>query len=168
MSRPECTAMAEEIRELRRQRSYWVGRLQSATTAEERDGIIATIDGLDNSLQLKEEELFKTGCYLGSGPPVIAKLLEIVHLELTQSTQYYSADGTGAGRDNGVPLVEGKPLLVRVYLRSLLSYGEWVRGIARVGLQPIYAQVRHLAARGRSNAGPQPRSIGYVTPALSH
>src|SRR5262245_48840477 len=116
MSRPECRGMAAEMRELERQRRYWAGRLQSATTHDERKGILATIDGLENSIQNLEERLFEEGCYIGPVPPVVAQMLEIVHIELTQSIQYYGVAGSGAARDNSIQLIQDKPLMVRAYV----------------------------------------------------
>jgi hypothetical protein len=100
--------------------------LQSATSHEERQEILRTIGGLDDSIQLLQEELYDHGCYVS--PPVITRLVGINFLELTQSTQYNSIDGTGAGGDNTVWLIESKPLLVRAYLQSDLTEPNTVSG----------------------------------------
>ena len=70
------------------------------------------------------------GCF--EMPTTVVRLLGLDRPELTQSTQYHSNGGTGAGSDNSVFLVEGKALLVRVYLTSLLTEGKQVNGFCDV------------------------------------
>jgi hypothetical protein len=52
-------------------------------------------------------------------PPVLLAV-PITGIERTQATQYFKINGKGSGyaADNSVPLVEGKDLVLRVYVRS--------------------------------------------------
>lgn len=130
LTRPECKATYNRMKELERSRRQWADRLQYTTDYEERQNILHTIEGLDNSIQMHREELLNDGCY--DRPVVVTKVLEIPHLEHTQSTQYYSADGTGAGGDNTIWSVESKPTLVRAYFRTWLSDSNTASGVLTV------------------------------------
>jgi hypothetical protein len=162
MSRPECRHLQNEKKELERQRRIWAQRLQSATSPEEKEGILATIDGLDTSIQDREERLMEEGCYIGpGGTPVLTRVLEVVHIELTQSIQFYSADGSGAARDNSVTLIQEKPLLVRFYMKTVLSEAQWVTGYLDVfGYNPNTTKYdihrRSVNALAYSRARPSP------------
>ena len=105
LSRPECRGPYERIKELEAHRRRWVDRLQYATSYEERQEILRTIEGLDDSIQVLQEELHHQGCYVS--PPVITRLLGVDNLELTQSIQYDSADGSGGELTTSVVLRVG-------------------------------------------------------------
>jgi hypothetical protein len=83
LSRPECRALNDRLRELGNERRRWADRLASATSYEERQQILRTIEGLDDSISLVREEMYGEGCYVLS-TPFITRLLGITHLELTQ------------------------------------------------------------------------------------
>ena len=125
LSRPECRAPYERIKELEFHRRRWADRLQYASY-EERLEILHTIEGLDNRILSLQDELYDHGCYVS--PPVITRLLGVEHLELTQSIQYCALDGSGVADDNTVWLIESKPLLVRTYLRSHLADSSTIGG----------------------------------------
>jgi len=129
--RPECKRIADQIKELQREKRTWADRLRTTTDPEERDNIIHTIEGIENHIQFYDEQLMEEGCYLPP-PVVVTRLLEIVHIEQTQSTQYYSAAGTGAGPDNSVWAIQSKPMLVRVYVRCTAQSGNTVSGSLEV------------------------------------
>jgi hypothetical protein len=116
LSRPECVARYDRIKELDVERRRYAEMLASATSHEQRKQILHTIEGLDNSISILQDELYSDGCYVSTGPPI--PVLQVIGLEATQSTQYNAMDGTGAGSDNSVWLTTGKPLLIRVYLEN--------------------------------------------------
>lgn len=126
LSRPECRDRYNRIKELEVERRRYAELLASATSHERRKQILHTIEGLDNSIQLLEEELYSEGCYVSTVP--LIPLLQVIGLEATQSTQYYAVEGTGAGSDNSIWLVTGKPLLIRVYLENRLPTTSTVTG----------------------------------------
>lgn len=125
-SNPECRRLDRRRRELRADRQRWFERLRTTRDPDERDNILHTIEGLDNSLQMLEEQLHEEGCYRSPVPP--GMLLQIDGVELTQSIQYYALEGSGAGSNNAVPLVAIKPLLLRTYLRWLPKESATVDG----------------------------------------
>lgn len=130
MTRPECKDTYIRMKELQRSRRQWADRLRDTTDYEERQNILHTIEGLDNSIQMHREDLLNYACY--DRPVVVTKVLQIPHLEHTQSTQYYSAAGTGAGGDNTIWSVESKSTLVRAYFRTWLSDSNTVTGVLTV------------------------------------
>jgi hypothetical protein len=82
------------------------------------------------------------------GPPLyVLENFWIAGVELTQATQYFDAtnEGTGRRKDNSVPLVAGKDLIVRVHLRRWsFSKTQLVTGWLRfsgIGLRPLNAPV---------------------------
>lgn len=131
MSRPECRNLANQIKVLQREKRTWADLLRTTTDPEERDNIIHTIDGIENHIQFYDEQLLEEGCFLPP-PVIVTRLLEVVHIEQTQSTQYYSAAGTGAGPDNSIWAIQSKPMLVRVYLRSMVQNVNTISGSLEV------------------------------------
>ena len=107
-----------------------VDRYQSATSIEAKQEAARTIEQIDDRISYYEDQMHFLGCF--EMPTTVVRLLGLDRPELTQSTQYYSNGGTGAGSDNSVFLVEGKALLVRVYLTSLLTEGKQVNGFCDV------------------------------------
>ena len=98
---------------------------------DERENILHTIEGLDNSIEMYDEQLFEEGCYAPTPPPPNF-MLKITGIEITQSVQYFSVEGSGAGVDNRVPLILNKPLLARAYLELVFSDPMRVTGRALV------------------------------------
>jgi hypothetical protein len=135
LTRPECRQINNRIKELRRELRRWAERLRDTRDPEERENILHTMDGLENSISSYEEQLYENGCYVS--PQVIVRLLAVAHVERTQATQYYSLDGTNAGADNAVWAIEGKPTLLRCYLTTTLTDVTMVGGTLRVmGFNP--------------------------------
>lgn len=176
LSTPACRRIYNRVRELRATRKQWADRLATTTNAEERENILRTIEGLDNSLQMLEEELHEEGCY--HSPPSPNTLLKITGIEVTQSTQYFSVEGSGAGAANSVPLIAYKPLLARVYLQSLWTDGMSITGrilvmvfnrntlkydILRRGVEPM--QTVSMAGSSASRRRALNETLNFLIPA---
>lgn len=130
LTRPECRQINNRIKELRQDLRRWRDRLRTTSDPEERANIQHVMDGLEDSISTYDEQLFENGCYVS--PPMIVRLLSAEHIEYTQATQYYSLQGTHAGADNAVPVIEGKPTLVRAYVTTTLTDVTTVGGVLRV------------------------------------
>lgn len=117
MSRPECRRMDSRIKQLEASLRSWAQRLETERDPEERDRIRDTMNGLENSIQELDTDLFEAGCYEIHGP--IIPGIKVPTIEVTQSTQYHHLLGTGAGRTNSVPLVAFKLLLARVFVENV-------------------------------------------------
>ena len=130
LSRPECRNLHLTIQHQKRERKRWSDRYQSATSYEDKQQAADNIAAINDHISYYEDQMHYLGCY--EMPTTVVRLLGLDRPELTQSTQYYSNGGTGAGSDNSVFLVEGKALLVRVYLTSLLTEGKQVNGFCDV------------------------------------
>ena len=65
------------------------------------------------------EELGFAGCYI-IDVPQRNMFLKVMGIEATQSTEYFSIEGSGAGPDNSIRFIENKQMLVRVYIRNTL------------------------------------------------
>ena len=120
LHRPECRRIYNRMRELIATRRQWADRLATTHDPDERKNILHTIEGLDNSIEMYDEQLFEEGCYAPTPPPPNF-MLKIIGIEITQSVQYFSIEGSGAGVDNRVPLILNKPLLARAYLQLVFS-----------------------------------------------
>ena len=130
LSRPECRNLHLTIQHQKRERKRWSDRYQSATSYEAKQEAARNIEQINDHISYYEDQMHFLGCF--EMPTTVVRLLGLDRPELTQSTQYYSNGGTGAGSDNSVFLVEGKALLVRVYLTSLLTEGKQVNGFCDV------------------------------------
>jgi len=91
--------------------------LQHTHDLEEREQLLRSIEILQEEISALEEELGFQQCYVFPAPPP-GLILKVVGMEATQSTQFLSIEGTGAGLDNSIRFVANKPLLARAYLRS--------------------------------------------------
>ncbi len=126
LSRRECRDTYNRIKELHAARQRHADRLQSATSYEERQEILRIIEGLDEAIQFWREELYTQGCYVSTVP--LIPLVQVVGVEATQSTQYFSVEGSGAAADNSVWLIADKPLLIRVYVENRMLDPSTVTG----------------------------------------
>jgi hypothetical protein len=119
-SRPECVALDNRIKQRRASLARFRQQLQQMQDLEEREEILRNIDSLSQQVDGLMEELAFSACYVIDVPQQ-NRFIKVVGIEATQSTQYFSLEGTGAAPDNSVRFIEGKQLLVRVYLRNTLS-----------------------------------------------
>jgi hypothetical protein len=129
-TRPECVALDNRIKQRRRSLERFREQLQQTHDLDERDEILRNIDRLNEEIDAFREELAFLGCY--NFPVRPGNFLKIVGIEATQSTQYFSYEGTGVGANNSIRFVEQKPLLARVYVRNELP--DLVRVMARLSV----------------------------------
>lgn len=130
LSRPECRNLYQTIKRLQLERKKWVDRYQAATSQEAKQEAAHNIEKIDDHISYWRDEMHFQGCF--TLPTTVPRLLDLQRPELTQAIQYYSVAGSGAGADNSVFLVEGKALLVRVYMTSLLTEASFVNGYCDV------------------------------------
>jgi hypothetical protein len=130
LSRPECRNLDQTIKRLQLERKKWVDRYQAATSQEAKQEAAHNIEKIDDHISYWRDEMHFQGCF--TLPTTVPRLLDLQRPELTQAIQYYSVAGSGAGADNSVFLVEGKALLVRVYMTSLLTEASFVNGYCDV------------------------------------
>ncbi len=117
--RPECVALDNRIKQRRASLARFRQQLQQTQDLEEREEILRNIDALSEEIDALREELGFAGCYI-IDVPQRNLFLKVVGIEATQSTQYFSIEGTGAGPDNSIRFIENKQMLVRVYIRNTL------------------------------------------------
>ena len=129
--RPECVALENRIKQRQRSLAQWRRRLEQPHSLEEREEILRNIRVLSEEIRDLEEEFGFLGCYIPPPPQQIG-LLKIVGVEATQSTQFFHLEGTGAGRDNSIRFISGKPTLVRAYVRS--DFPDFVAVTARLSV----------------------------------
>jgi hypothetical protein len=125
-TRPECVLLDNRIRQRRATRAQKVDELNHTYDLEEREQIQREIDRTDEEIEALQEELGSQLCYVIPARPSL--FLKVVGVEATQSTQFLSIEGTGAGLDNSIRFVANKPLLARVYLRSQFTDAVSVTG----------------------------------------
>src|SRR5262245_18331076 len=89
MHRPECRRIYKRILELWEEKRQWATRLATTHDPDERGNILHTIVGLENSIEMYDEQLIEEGCYDPSPPPPNF-MLKIIGIEITQSVQYFS------------------------------------------------------------------------------
>jgi hypothetical protein len=114
--RPECVALDNRIKQRRASLVRFRQQLQQTHDLEEREEILRNINILTEEIDALLEELAFEGCYVF--PTRRGMFLKVIGIEATQSTQYLSIEGTGAGADNSIRFIEKKPLLARVYIRN--------------------------------------------------
>ena len=124
--RPECVALANRRKQLRALMNRYRDELQHTQDLEEREQILRIIEGLEEHIDALNEELSFQQCYVFSTQPGI--FLKVVGVEATQSTQFLSIEGTGAGLNNSIRFVANKTLLTRVYLKSEFTNAMSVTG----------------------------------------
>src|SRR5215204_7057507 len=93
--RPECVALDNRRRRLRALRTRYQDELQHTQDLEEREQILRIIQGLDDQIDALDGELAFQQCYVFPTQP--GNFLKVVGVEATQSTQFLSIEGTGAG-----------------------------------------------------------------------
>ena len=94
LSRPECRNLDQTIKRLQLERKKWVDRYQAATSQEAKQEAAHNIEKIDDHISYWRDEMHFQGCF--SLPTTVGRLLDLHHLELTQSTQYYSRSGARA------------------------------------------------------------------------
>lgn len=114
--RPECVELADRRKQFQDLRNDYQRELQHTQDLEEREQILRIIEGLDERIDDVNGELAFQQCYVLPAQPGL--FLKVVGMEATQSTQFLSIEGTGAGLDNSIRFVARKALLARAYLRS--------------------------------------------------
>jgi hypothetical protein len=129
--RPECVALANRRSQRLASMKRYQEDLQHTPDLEDREEILRNIRILQEEISALEEELGFQQCYVFTPQPSL--LLKVVGMEATQSTQYLSIEGTGAGLDNSIRFVANKPLLARAYLRS-----EFPNAVSVTGRLTIY------------------------------
>ena len=114
--RPECVALDNRIKQRRASLARFRAQLQQTQDLEEREEILRNINILSEEVEALLEELAFEGCYVF--PTERGTFLKVVGVEATQSTQFLSIEGTGAGADNSIRFIAKKPMLARVYVRN--------------------------------------------------
>ena len=131
--RPECVALDNRIKQRRVSLARFRQQLQQTQDLEEREEILRNIDALSEEIDALREELGFAGCYI-IDVPQRNMFLKVIGIEATQSTQYFSIEGTGAGPDNSIRFIENKQMLVRVYIRNTL-----LEAVTMTGRLSMYA-----------------------------